>query len=125
MADILLVDDDVDLVLVYQIALSQRGHTIRTACSAAEAQDLLADQPDLLVTDLMMETKTAGLDLARKAHEMYPEMQILMVSGILEQTGEPMRFADDEPVLPVVTFVDKPIAPAKLADTVEAMLTPQ
>jgi DNA-binding NtrC family response regulator len=123
MADIILADDDVDLVLAYQIVLAQRGHDIRVAHSGTETRPLLKQhKPDLLVLDLMMETETAGLDLARWTHEKYPDLPMLMVSGILEQTGQPMRFDENESFLPAVTFVDKPIAPAKLADTVAAML---
>ena len=123
MSKILLVDDDVDLVLAYRIVLTQRGHEVAAAHSATEARPLLkAARPDALVLDIMMESDTAGLELARDAHAMYPDLPMLMVSGIQEHTGKPFRFADDESFLPAVKFVDKPIGPARLADEVQAML---
>jgi DNA-binding NtrC family response regulator len=126
MAKILLVDDDVDLVLTYQIPLEARGHETLVAHSRAEAQGLLRRQrPDAMVLDIMMETPTAGIELARDAHELYPDLPMLMVSGIQEATGKPLRLDPEESFLPAVRFLDKPVNLKKLADTVEAMLDKQ
>lgn len=126
MAKILLVDDDVDLVLTYKIPLEARGHETLTAHSRAEAAEILADtRPDAMVLDVMMETPTAGIELAREAHSQYPELPMLMVSGIQEATGQPLQLDPEETFLPVVRTMDKPVNPKTLAETIEAMLNRQ
>jgi DNA-binding NtrC family response regulator len=126
MAKILLVDDDVDLVMTYQIPLEARGHETIIAHSRAEANEILQQtQPDAMVLDIMMETPTAGIELAREAHEKYPDLPMLMVSGIQEATGQPFRLAPEESFLPAVQFLDKPVNLKKLAETVQAMLDRQ
>ncbi len=69
MAYILLVDDDQDLVEMNKTVLTQRGHTVLAAYSAAEARQAVRTKtPDLAVLDVMMEDKTAGFELARHLH---------------------------------------------------------
>ena len=123
MAKILLVDDDVDLVAMYAAVLAHRGHEVMRAYSAAEAlRAVEAGPPDIFVLDVMMESETAGFELARKVHEAFPEVPAVMLSGIHEASGVPFRFSPDETWLPVVEFIDKPVQPAALADRIEGLL---
>ncbi len=74
MAQILLVDDDQDLIEMNRTVFAQRGHTVNVAYSSAEAQKIAqTEEPDLAVLDVMMEDKTAGFELARKLHALYPD----------------------------------------------------
>lgn len=124
MAVILLIDDDVDLVEMNQAVLEARGHQVRSAYSAAGARKLLDGvRPDLAVLDVMMESDTAGFELARDIHERYADLPMILVTGIHEAAGVPFRFAPDETWLPVVKILDKPVTPAALADEVEAILS--
>jgi len=123
MATILLVDDDVDLVQMNRRVLEHRGHNVVCANTAEEARELLKTTgPELAVVDVMMESQTAGFDLAREIHQRLPEMPMIVLSGIHEATGVPFRFEPDETWLPVLKFLDKPVAPADLADEIEAVL---
>lgn len=123
MANVLLIDDDVDLIEMYQLVLSKRGHKVQSAYTAEEARKLLrAGRPDIVVLDVMMESPTAGFDLAREIHTMYPDLPVIMPSGVHQATGVPFRFEPDEDWLPVVKFLDKPVQPEKLADEIEAVL---
>ncbi len=124
MAKIFLVDDDVDLVDMYRAVLAHRGHEVRTAYSAKGALEALecAGAPDIFVLDVMMESETAGFELARAVHEMFPDVPAVMLSGIHSATGVPYRFEPDETWLPVVKFIDKPVPPSALADSIEQLI---
>ncbi len=62
---ILIVDDDRDLVASLERVLRGNGYDVATAYSGAEGlRALLAERPDLVVLDVMMETDTAGFEAA-------------------------------------------------------------
>jgi CheY-like chemotaxis protein len=122
-AKILLVDDDVDLVAMYEAVLRHRGHEVMAAYSAAEALLAVAPgPPEVFVLDVMMESETAGFELARRLHEAFPRVPAIMLSGVHAASGVPFRFEPDETWLPVVEFLDKPVQPAALADRIEKLL---
>lgn len=123
MAKILLVDDDVDLVTMNRIVLEKRGHQVSEAYCAGEAREWLASNtPDIVVLDVMMETQTAGIELAREINQKMPDVPILMLSCVHEATGVPFRFEPDDQWLVVNDFIDKPTNPKALADKVEDIL---
>ena len=123
MAKILLVDDDVDLVNMNRAVLERRGHKVAGAYSAAEARQALGQgRPDIAVLDVMMESASAGFDLARDVHQAYPDLPMIILSGVHEATGVPFRFNPDPDWLPVLKFLDKPVEPSELAGEIEAAL---
>jgi DNA-binding response OmpR family regulator len=123
MAEILIVDDDVDLAEGYRLVLESRGHSVHCEFSAADARKALESiQPDAAVLDVMMETPTAGFELARDIHAKFPELPMIMATSVHQATGVPFRFEPDETWLPVLKILDKPVNPATLAEQIEAML---
>jgi CheY-like chemotaxis protein len=123
MALILLVDDDQDLIEMNRTVLAQRGHKVATAFSAAEAQTIAkSNPPELAVLDVMMEDKTAGFELARHLHSLYPEMPMIMLTGISKEMRLGYAFEPDETWLPVSKFLEKPVNPRVLADEVDNLL---
>ena len=126
MAKVLLVDDDVDLVHMNRLVLEKRGHGVTAAYSAQEAREALRKaRPDIAVLDVMMESMTAGFDLAREVHRQLPDLPMIILSGVHEATGVPFRFEPEKDWLPVLKFLDKPFEPAKLAAEVEAAVKPR
>ncbi len=123
MATILLVDDDQDLIEMNRTVLAQRGHNVRIAYSAAEAREAVnAMAPDAAVLDVMMEDMTVGFDLARRLHELFPKMPMIMLTGIRKEMRLGFSFEPDETWLPVTKFLEKPVNPRILADEVEKLL---
>jgi len=122
-ANILLVDDDQDLIEMNRTVLTQRGHTVSVAYSAAEARMIAkASLPDLAVVDVMMEEKTIGFQLARELHELSPTMPLIMVTGIRKEMQLGYKFESDQNWLPVSKFLEKPVNPRILANEVNDLL---
>lgn len=129
MAKILIIDDDPDIVLAVRMALESAGHTISEAGSGKEGiEKIKADLPDLIILDVMMESKTEGFQMALKLHSPDPtseyapfkDIPILMLTAIHSTT--PLRFEPDIDYLPVELFVDKPVDPDDLIRKVDWLL---
>jgi CheY-like chemotaxis protein len=74
---ILIVDDDKDLLASLERVLRTKGYEVVSAASGAEGLKALeAHKPDLIILDVMMETDTAGFEVAdrirsRRANSRY------------------------------------------------------
>jgi two-component system response regulator HydG len=81
-AQVLVVDDEVDHAEVMAEALRRRGHicTIVHDLPSAE-QELRHGQFDLIVTDLVMENETDGLDVLAMARKSQPNAETIMVTA--------------------------------------------
>ncbi len=67
---ILLVDDEPAILLTLKAILEMKDFEVETAASCAEAvQKLDADLFHLVITDMRMETETAGFDVIRAARQ--------------------------------------------------------
>ncbi len=65
---ILLADDELAILLTLKAILEMNGFEVETAASAKEAeQKLSAGQFDMVITDMRMETETAGYEVIRAA----------------------------------------------------------
>jgi DNA-binding response OmpR family regulator len=86
-ADLLIVDDDVDAALTLADILRSDGHAVRTAFDGGEGLTLLRDkQPDLVVLDVEMPV-IDGPKLARLMflHDLgLEDVPILLCSGVLD-----------------------------------------
>ena len=127
MARILLIDDDVDIVEMYEATLRAKGNEVVTAYTAQEARKkLAAGEFDAVVLDVMMETVDAGFQLGRDIHEQFPDMPILFLSSIVgeidETIGIPNTFEADGSWLKTVRFLDKPVTAEVLIREVAALV---
>jgi CheY-like chemotaxis protein len=130
MAKILIVDDDPDIVLAVRMVLESADHDVIEASSGQKGIEMIrTEHPDLIILDVMMETKTEGFQLALKLRSPdptsefvdYKDIPILMLTAIHSTT--PLRFEPDIDYLPVELFVDKPIDPDDLLGKVDWLLT--
>jgi CheY-like chemotaxis protein len=129
MAKILIVDDDPDILLAARLCLENAKHQVFEARSGKQGLEMIKkDRPDLIILDVMMETKTEGFQMALKLHSPDPTSEfagfknipILMLTAIHSTT--PLRFEPDIDYLPVELFVDKPIDPEDLVNKVDYLL---
>lgn len=79
---VLVVDDEASVRMVGVEMMAELGFQVLEADSGAAALKILDDRADvaLLLTDIRMPGMD-GLELARQAAELRPEMKIIFVSG--------------------------------------------
>ena len=78
---ILIVDDEEPVRRVLAAILAQKGHTVLTAGSAAEALLMVDNQDfDIIFTDLAM-PKTDGVTTAAEIKSRKPAMKVVLMSG--------------------------------------------
>lgn len=121
MALILVVDDDCDVVFQNQLALEKQGHQVVSAYSAREAKKLLTERNfDILITDVIMEEETSGLNLIQFCQQHFPDLQVILLSNIFDRslwTRYPVETWQS-----VVKYLFKPTSPGDLTRFVELAL---
>ena len=81
MKAILFVDDHEVLARLSCEILEMQGYRAVSAYSASDAlEKFKSNKFDLLVTDFRMEGMN-GLELARKVHDMHPDVPVIIVTG--------------------------------------------
>jgi len=126
MAKILIIDDDNDLTEATKVILESRNYEVISADNTKEGLLLLeSENPDLLILDIMMENKAAGIIISRQLRKnpKFQKLPILMLTGMREQTGFffPGETKNDT-YLPVNEFLEKPALPEVLLEKVENLL---
>ena len=82
MSRILIVDNETAILGLLKSVLELALFEIETARSAAEAKSLLAEKPfDIVMTDMRMETPTAGYDVIRAARQLKPRPAIAILTA--------------------------------------------
>jgi two-component system, cell cycle response regulator CpdR len=78
---ILLAEDDDSMRGFLERALAKAGHQVISFDNGLEAYERLQQEPfALLLTDIVM-PKMDGIELARKASELDPELKIMFITG--------------------------------------------
>lgn len=87
---LLIVDDEEALLELAKLTLQELGYQIQTANNAQQALDILSQNSkiDLVFSDVIMQGKISGFDLAEKIQTEYPNINILLTSGY---TGKEQR----------------------------------
>src|SRR6184192_4716333 len=82
---LLIVDDEPSLLKCFAAFLEAEDFEVQTVCSAASAISALeSGEFDLVITDMAMETQTAGYDVVRAAQNQpyQPEVVVFTFSEI-------------------------------------------
>lgn len=86
---VLLVDDHAQVLRTLQQVFQARQYAVLTASSAAEAVEQMArNEFDLIVTDMRMETPTAGFDVVRSAKTQPYKPVVVILSAFPIPTNE-------------------------------------
>jgi PAS domain S-box-containing protein len=115
-ATILVVDDDALIAMSTAGMLEDLGHEVIEMHSGANAVALLRDgqRVDLMITDFSMPGMT-GLQLARAARQLRPDLPILLATGYADlPTGETIAFPR----------LGKPYRQSQLAAEIAKLLAP-
>lgn len=122
-ATILLVDDDPDFLEMHRAVLRDKGYRVLAATSGAQCVKLAeAEPPDLIILDMIMEGRNSGMEVARalRSSERTARVPLIMVSSVNESV--PSHIEPDAVSLPVNVFLEKPVDPELLLETVAGVL---
>ncbi|WP_333654558.1 response regulator [Dissulfurispira sp.] len=78
---ILVVDDEKNILKLYQAELEDEGYTVVTANSGREAMDIFeSENPDLVTLDVLM-PDIDGIQVLRQMKEKKPDIPIIMLTA--------------------------------------------
>lgn len=116
---ILIVDDDRDLVAGLAQVLRGNGYDVAVAHSGADGlKALLAERPDLVILDVMMETDTAGFEAAdvirsrreTSKYRAFRDVPIIILTAIDQVTNSRFSLDPSDSFLPGTNeFLTKPV----------------
>ena len=96
MATILLAEDDESMRRFLRKALERAGHSVVDAGQGDEAlTELQLREFDLLLTDIVMPVMD-GIELARRAAEIDPDMKIMFITGFAAVALNPANQAPED-----------------------------
>lgn len=122
---ILIVDGDQVLAREMRELLEQRGFAAEVAYTAGQAGPAFDFfQPDLVVTEILLERHDAGLDLIRRIrrHPILGRTPVLVWTAAAERTGAKFSLAEDGYWLKADGLVGKTVPPAELVARIEALI---
>ena len=125
MKKVLIIDDDSDIRDVL-IAGLEGKYELREADSREEGTKAVKEfVPDLVVLDVMMETRDSGFEMSRefRRHEQLKHAKILMLTNIDNETQlDFKKYAGDPDWLPVDGYIVKPIDLEEFSEKVEKLI---
>ena len=117
---VMLVDDDTELLRLYESVLVKDGYTVQTAYSAQSAlEQLERQQPELILIDVHM-PDCGGIELGQiiRQHVEFAHIPMLFMSATADTDLQLAcaRLANDE-------FINKPIEPWRLLMVVKSRVS--
>jgi DNA-binding NtrC family response regulator len=117
---VLIVDDEHAISDSLAQIFLLRGYLVRTAYSAEQALEILAEwRPSLAILDVVL-PKMSGIDLAILIKENYPSCHVLLVSGQLVTSDLAEEAAQNGHVFNILA---KPVPLPDLLETASALLS--
>src|SRR6478752_557990 len=114
---ILLAEDDNDMRRFLVKALENAGYEVVSYDNGRSAYDRLREEPfELLLTDIVM-PEMDGIELARKATELDPDMKVMFITGFAAVALNPDNHAPKD-----AKVLSKPFHLRDLVDQVERLL---
>lgn len=113
---ILVIEDEVLIRLAICDHLRHCGYRVIEGSSAEDAQRVLraAEPVELLFSDVDLGPGPSGLALARWVREHFPDVRILLASGVARLDEQTAALCDG--------FFDKPYAPERLEAEIRRLL---
>ena len=125
---IAIIDDDPDFRSAVRIVLETASYACVEASTMREGLDLVARvAPDLIVLDVMMEDISSGFRFAKQLREQEAfaadgHTPILVVTSVQNLTRLHFEDRKGTHLLPVDTFLNKPVQPEVLLKQVNDLI---
>jgi CheY-like chemotaxis protein len=122
---VLMIDDDADFIEANRTVLEAHGFTVTAAYSAQEGWDILQNlTPDVIILDVMMEEFDSGFRLANDLNIRFPKVPVLLLTAVHDFMSDKWHFTREKDAdwLPVIKFLEKPLAPNQLVATIKDAL---
>jgi len=124
---ILVVDDDPDILDAITMILESQGYDVVTARDGVEGlTNLKAEEPDLVVLDLMM-PKMDGFAVYKELQDPrwleYRDTPILILTSVREEASRRRYELETGQELEADDYLEKPFSPDLLLDRVEGLLS--
>ena len=114
---IVIIDDEPDIRNMLSAVLSDEGHEVFCAATAAEGMDLLLDKlPDVCFLDVWL-PDTEGLELLPRIIQKIPTCQVIVISG-----HSSIEAAVKATQIGAVDFLEKPLGLEKVLLTTQNAL---
>ena len=113
---VMLVEDDELVIATLAEGLEDAGLQVAAftdPLTVLRPPDLV-DPPDVLITDVDLGSKLNGFDVAVAAHDRWPSVRIILISGLpANHTGQPLDPRD--------RYIQKPFTCTRLLRTIEEL----
>ena len=122
---ILMVDDDQDYLYQLKVRVESFGFQTILAEGQKEAEALIEkSKPDLAILDLMMENEDSGFILCYKMKKKYPDVPIIIATGVAAETGITFDINDENnrKWIKADRFLDKGIRTELLIEEINKLL---
>ena len=117
MRRIILAEDDESMRGFLERALTRAGYDVVSFNNGVEALERLKEEPfTMLLTDIVM-PRMDGIELARRASELDPDLKIMFITGFAAVTLSNSSEAPND-----VRVLSKPFHLKDLVDEVERLL---
>ncbi len=118
MAEILLVEDEANARKVLCMGLELQGHQVCGCASPAQAAQQLQDHTfDVVLTDLRMEGRDAGLDVISMVRTQQPQARVLLLTAYASADTAVAAMKQG-----AFDYLTKPVSGEELASAVERAL---
>jgi two-component system alkaline phosphatase synthesis response regulator PhoP len=124
-ARILVVDDDPDIVEGFKLTLESAGYSVLSASNGQSGLELARkEKPDVILLDVMMATMSEGFHVAYelKQDPVLKNVPIIMITGVGKESGIDFAKEAGTDYIQADAFLEKPVEPKKLLETVKRFL---
>jgi DNA-binding response OmpR family regulator len=117
---ILIIDEDPDIVESTRLILESEGYQVLSESGPDTGYETaIRETPDLIILDVMMLEPDDGFFVASKIKSMIPNVPIIMYSSVSNALGYDYGASS---IVKVDEFIDKPVEPAVLLQTIGKFL---
>jgi len=119
---VLMIDDDPEFIEAITNVLDAKGYEVVSASNGKDGvEKAKAENPDIILLDVMMTTESEGFDVAREMakDESAKNIPVIILTGIRKAMSLPFGFEPDETWLPVKEVLEKPVKPEVLLKAIE------